>query len=233
MCLATKKQEEGENAALLRYDLNGRYRPRGASPASRALGGRRRLTLSSLLFLGNLPSPYALTTRLLVSGLEAELFLPPVPRGSVLPPSPVPEGPREARAEPAPANGPGECRLSPRRCASGARTQSHRAPLGSGTPPSPPHAAVGAESPEPPARGCAAVRTPSSAYGALGNRSSAPGGLGFAPLRPGMTPDVLPWQRFSVSALLSRSERRKLSLLRGAAVTRSPALHPCVFSPIF
>ncbi|KFQ25615.1 Maestro heat-like repeat-containing protein family member 1, partial [Mesitornis unicolor] len=37
MYLATKKQEEGENASLLRYDLN-----------------------------ANLPSPYALTTRLLV-----------------------------------------------------------------------------------------------------------------------------------------------------------------------
>ncbi|KAM6088505.1 maestro heat-like repeat-containing protein family member 1 isoform 2-T2 [Chlamydotis macqueenii] len=37
MCLAAKKQEEGENASLIRYDLN-----------------------------ANLPSPYALTTRLLV-----------------------------------------------------------------------------------------------------------------------------------------------------------------------
>ncbi|KFO93687.1 Maestro heat-like repeat-containing protein family member 1, partial [Buceros rhinoceros silvestris] len=39
MFLAMKKQEEGENASLIRYDLN-----------------------------ANLPSPYALTTRLLVSG---------------------------------------------------------------------------------------------------------------------------------------------------------------------
>ncbi|KGL78903.1 Maestro heat-like repeat-containing protein family member 1, partial [Tinamus guttatus] len=40
MHLALKKQEEGESASLIRYDLN-----------------------------ANLPSPYALTTRLLVSGL--------------------------------------------------------------------------------------------------------------------------------------------------------------------
>ena len=93
MYLATKKQEEGENASLIRYDLNGQYRPPPADAGVHELGTRLQArqslpcfvgawwevlsyTFFPLLFVANLPSPYALTTRLLVSGLEEELFLP-------------------------------------------------------------------------------------------------------------------------------------------------------------
>lgn len=69
----------------------------------------------SLLFVANLPSPYALTTRLLVSGLEAELFLPLITstsEESTLP-SPVLDGLKGAGTEPAPANRQGECPVLP------------------------------------------------------------------------------------------------------------------------
>lgn len=64
-----------------------------------------------LLFVANLPSPYALTTRLLVSGLEAELFLPTSEESTL--PSPVLDGLRGAGTEPAPANRQGECPVLP------------------------------------------------------------------------------------------------------------------------
>lgn len=129
MYLAMKKQEEGENASLIRYDLNGQYWPPPADTGVHKLGtrlqvagllrgrwvGRAVLCLFSLLFVANLPSPYALTTRLLVSGLETELFLSLVTgtsEESTLP-SPVLDGLRGACTEPGPANRQGECPVLP------------------------------------------------------------------------------------------------------------------------
>lgn len=123
----------------------------GVSPAARrvlgaswVLGGRCCLTFFSLLFAANLPSPYALTTRLLVSGLEAELFLSLVAstsKASPLPPlsqTDQEKGQLVLRCtQLAPANGQGGCPNSPHwsmwRCPNpGLR--------GLGAPPSPPHA---------------------------------------------------------------------------------------------
>lgn len=82
MCLAMKKQEEGEGSSLIRYDLNGQCWEApgaGAALARPSAAGLLLWRYSSDLFFptsaANLPSPYALTTRLLVSGWRRSSFV--------------------------------------------------------------------------------------------------------------------------------------------------------------
>lgn len=115
MCLATKKQEEGENASLVRYDLNGQCRPPPTGTGPRVPGSRlqpggrwcfvgARWEMLSYAFFPSLcsQSSFALRSNHAAAGKWPGGRALPFPGRRHLqskhPPSPVPDRPREGAA---------------------------------------------------------------------------------------------------------------------------------------